>query len=108
MRKPEPPRGSDGLLRRSEWIMVAYLVYAAVLAHLLPARPPIPAVTAVLNLTVVAGDSAALSVTAVGTTPFSYQWLLFGTNFSGPNAATEAWLDFSNSPIVCLSFFTKG
>ncbi|HOC57030.1 MAG TPA: immunoglobulin domain-containing protein [Verrucomicrobiota bacterium] len=45
------------------------------------------------NLTIFAGDSAALTVTAVGTTPFSYQWLLFGTNFGGPNAATFSLAD---------------
>ncbi|MDD1749780.1 MAG: FG-GAP-like repeat-containing protein, partial [Methanothrix sp.] len=45
------------------------------------------------NLTVAAGDSASLSVTAVGTTPLSYQWLFFGTNFSVPNAATFTLAD---------------
>lgn len=38
------------------------------------------------NQTVIAGDGVSFSVAAVGTTPFTYQWLLFGTNFSGPNA----------------------
>ncbi|MEK7408373.1 MAG: phosphatase PAP2 family protein [Acidobacteriota bacterium] len=43
------------LLRRSEWIFIAYLVYTALLAQLLPVRAPVPLVTAVLNLTIVTG-----------------------------------------------------
>ncbi len=42
-------------MRRSEWLLSAYFVYTAVLALALPVRPPIPTVTALLNLTILAG-----------------------------------------------------
>lgn len=32
-----------------------------------------------------AGSNGAFSVSAIGPTPFSYGWRLFGTNFGGPN-----------------------
>ncbi len=44
-----------GFLRASEWILIAYFAYTTVLSQVLPLRPPIPALTAVLNLTVIAG-----------------------------------------------------
>jgi len=40
------------------------------------------------SLTVMAGDSAAFNVTAAGTAPLNYQWLLYGTNVSGATAAS--------------------
>lgn len=40
-------------LRRSEWILICYFGYTAILAQILPVRPPIPAVTATLNLAVI-------------------------------------------------------
>jgi PKD repeat protein len=43
-----------------------------------------------LSQTVLAGSSASLSVTAAGTAPLNYQWLLFGTNLSGATASTYA------------------
>jgi membrane-associated phospholipid phosphatase len=44
------------LWRRSEWLLAAYFTYTAVLAmFVLPVRPPIPILTAILNLTIVAG-----------------------------------------------------
>jgi membrane-associated phospholipid phosphatase len=42
-------------LRRSEWLLVAYFAYTAVLAHLLPLPSHVPAVTLGVNLAVVAG-----------------------------------------------------
>jgi membrane-associated phospholipid phosphatase len=42
-------------LRRSEWTLIAYFVYVASLARILPAREPIPTVTLWLNLTIIAG-----------------------------------------------------
>ena len=42
-------------MRPSEYLLAAYFVYTAVLAFVLPVRPPVPAVTAVLNLTILAG-----------------------------------------------------
>lgn len=42
-------------MRASEWLLVGYFTYAAVLAAVLPLRPPVPRVTIVLNLTIVAG-----------------------------------------------------
>jgi len=41
-------------LRRSEWVVVAYFAYAAVLAQVLPLEPPIPAVTFALNAAIIA------------------------------------------------------
>lgn len=43
------------LLRRSEWVFVVYFSYAAVLAQILPVKPPIPFVTLALNATIIAG-----------------------------------------------------
>ncbi len=43
------------LLRRSEWVLVVYFAYAAVLAHALPVKPSVPAVTLVVNVTIIAG-----------------------------------------------------
>jgi membrane-associated phospholipid phosphatase len=42
-------------MRASEWLLAGYFVYTALLAQILPLRPPIPALTAVLNLTILAG-----------------------------------------------------
>jgi endonuclease/exonuclease/phosphatase family metal-dependent hydrolase len=45
-----------------------------------------PAITAQpQSQTVTAGSSASFTVTATGTAPLSYQWLLGGTNISGAN-----------------------
>lgn len=41
-------------LRASEWVLVVFFFYTSVLALLLPLRPPIPAVTVAVNLTVLA------------------------------------------------------
>lgn len=49
------PRARMIRLRRSEWLLVAYFAYTAVLAQVLPLRPPVPVVAAVVNLTVLAG-----------------------------------------------------
>ena len=38
-----------------------------------------------------AGDPGALSVTAVGTPPLSYQWLMNGTNITGATASSLSW-----------------
>jgi len=42
-------------LRPSEWVIVAYFSYTALLAFVLPVRPGVPAVTLTLNATIVAG-----------------------------------------------------
>jgi len=42
-------------VRRSEWILIAYFSYTALLAQLLPVRPPLPVLTLVLNLTIIGG-----------------------------------------------------
>jgi len=42
-------------LRRSEWILIAYFAYTAILAQILPVRPPIPLLAAALNLAVMGG-----------------------------------------------------
>ncbi len=41
-------------LRRSEWVVVSYFTYTAVLAQVLPLKPPIPAVTLALNAAIIA------------------------------------------------------
>jgi membrane-associated phospholipid phosphatase len=43
------------LFRRSEWVLVVYFIYTAVLAQLLPLRQPVPVLTFTLNLTIIAG-----------------------------------------------------
>jgi membrane-associated phospholipid phosphatase len=43
------------LFRRSELVIIGYFTYAAVLAQFLPLRRPIPAVTMLLNLTIITG-----------------------------------------------------
>ncbi len=48
-------RGRGGLFRRSEWILILYFGYTAVLAQFLPLRPPVPALTLFLNLLVIGG-----------------------------------------------------
>ncbi len=42
-------------LRRSEWVLMVYLVYTGVLSLVLPVRAPIPAITVALNTIVIAG-----------------------------------------------------
>lgn len=42
-------------LRRSEWLLIAYFCYTAVLASILPLRPPVPALTVFMNAIVIAG-----------------------------------------------------
>ncbi len=42
-------------LRRTEWTLAVYFVYVAVVARILPARDPIPALTFWLNLAILAG-----------------------------------------------------
>jgi membrane-associated phospholipid phosphatase len=42
-------------LRRSEWVLIVYLVYTGVLSLVLPVRAPIPTVTIALNIIVIAG-----------------------------------------------------
>jgi membrane-associated phospholipid phosphatase len=42
-------------LRRSEWALIAYFAYVAVLARILPVKQPVPAVTLWLNLSIAAG-----------------------------------------------------
>lgn len=42
-------------LRRSEWVLIVYLVYTAVLSHALHVRPPIPTITVAVNSVVIAG-----------------------------------------------------
>ena len=42
-------------LRRSEWVIVVYFAYVAVLARLLPVKEAVPTVTLWLNLTIIAG-----------------------------------------------------
>lgn len=44
-----------GWLRLSEWLLAAYFVYTAVLALVLPLRPPVPQVTLAVNAAVLAG-----------------------------------------------------
>jgi hypothetical protein len=58
--------------------------------------PSLPVITSQpTNQTVVVGQTATFSVTAIGTTPFSYQWYFNGTN--NPIAgATNATLTLSN------------
>jgi hypothetical protein len=41
--------------RRSEWVLVVYFVYTAVLSFNLPVRQPIPAITVALNTVVIGG-----------------------------------------------------
>lgn len=41
-------------MRRSECVLVAYFIYTSILALILPLRAPIPALTVVLNLTILA------------------------------------------------------
>jgi membrane-associated phospholipid phosphatase len=41
-------------LRRSEWVIVVYFAYVAVLARILPAKEPVPTVTLWLNLAIIA------------------------------------------------------
>jgi len=43
------------LLRRSERVIIAWLIYNALAAHFLTAKPHVPVVVSVLNLTVIAG-----------------------------------------------------
>ncbi|PYJ07268.1 MAG: hypothetical protein DME25_04245 [Verrucomicrobia bacterium] len=45
-------------------------------------------VTPPQNVTVVAGQDAAFSVTATGTAPLAYQWRFYGTNLAGATAST--------------------
>lgn len=56
---PPSPRASRlprvARLRRSEWILVAYFGYVAILAQLLPLRTPIPLVALALNAVVIGG-----------------------------------------------------
>ncbi len=42
-------------LRRSEWVLIVYLVYTAVLSVVLPARAPIPTVAVTVNSIVIGG-----------------------------------------------------
>jgi membrane-associated phospholipid phosphatase len=42
-------------LRLSEWTLIVYFVYVAVLARILPVKSPVPTVTLWLNLTIIAG-----------------------------------------------------
>lgn len=42
-------------LRRSEWVVIAYLTYTAVVSFVLPVRAPIPAITVALNAVVIGG-----------------------------------------------------
>ncbi len=42
-------------LRLTEWTLVAYFGYVTVMAHVLPVRPPIPAVILWLNLAIIGG-----------------------------------------------------
>lgn len=49
-------------MRRSEWVLAAYLIYNSILAVVLPARAPVPAVTVTLNLAVL--SSYALLIAA--------------------------------------------
>jgi len=46
---------ATGLLRRSEWILIAYFTYTVVLAQFLRVHPSIPRLVFVLNLTVITG-----------------------------------------------------
>ncbi len=43
------------MLRLSEWLLVAYFTYTAILALVLPLKPPVPVVTVSLNGVVIAG-----------------------------------------------------
>ena len=45
---------NDGMVRRSESVLIAYLSYAAIVAAILPVHPPVRPLTLVLNLTIVA------------------------------------------------------
>ena len=42
-------------LRRSEWVVVAYLTYTAVVSFVLPVKAPIPAITVAVNAVVIGG-----------------------------------------------------
>jgi len=42
-------------LRRTEWVLVAYFSYVAILARLLPVKPPVPTVTLALTLMIIGG-----------------------------------------------------
>lgn len=42
----------EGFLRRSEWVLAAYFVYAMIAAHALPVEQPVPLITVTLNLTI--------------------------------------------------------
>ncbi len=42
-------------LRRSEWVLIAYFAYVAVLARILPVKDPVPSLTLWLNLTIIGG-----------------------------------------------------
>jgi membrane-associated phospholipid phosphatase len=41
--------------RRTEWVLVAYFSYVAILARLLPVKPPVPTVTLALTLMIIGG-----------------------------------------------------
>ena len=57
-------------------------------AQIAPAPVTAPSITSgPTNLTVIAGQDAAFSVTAGGTAPLSYQWRFNGVNISGATAA---------------------
>ena len=45
----------QGVVRRSEWVILGFLVYAAVLAALLPVAPPVRHLVTFLNLAILAG-----------------------------------------------------
>lgn len=54
-RRPCCGTAGGARLRHSEWILIVYFGYAAILAQILPVRPPIPLVTLALNLAVIGG-----------------------------------------------------
>jgi subtilase family serine protease len=53
------------------------------------------------NLTLVSGETATIGVTAVGTAPFSYQWLFDGTNLANNSQTTG-----SQSNVLTLASVT--
>jgi membrane-associated phospholipid phosphatase len=57
------------VLRRSEWLLTGYFIYTAVLAQLVPLRPPVPLVTVGVNVAVLGGFALLAWAESLGRRP---------------------------------------
>lgn len=69
MEKPAPGKIE---MRPSEWLLIGYFTYTAILAFFLPLRPPLAQIIVILNLTIFAGYAL-----------LAYAWSLRGSDFLG-------------------------